>query len=135
MASLYEIRAQLKARLATIDGLRAFGFVPDSLPVPAAFVGAPEEVQFDVTMARGCDRWLIPVRVAVSRATDRHAQEDLDDYLAGSGPRSIKAAIEGDFTLGSVAHSVRVKTARGYGVFTHAGIQYLGAEWLVDVIA
>lgn len=135
MPSLYEIRAELKTRLATIAGLRTFGFVPDQLPVPAAFVGALESVDFDTTMQRGCDRWLIPVRVGVSRATDRAAQAALDTYLAGSGERSIKAALEGDATLGGTAYTVRVQSAAKYGVFEHAGAQYLGAEWLVEVIA
>ena len=52
MASLYELRAGLKERLATIAGLRVFGFVPDQLPVPAAFVGPPDSVEFDIVMAR-----------------------------------------------------------------------------------
>lgn len=135
MPSLYEIRAGLKARLATIAGLRAFGFVPDQLPVPAAFVGPPDSVEFDLAFARGADRWLIPVRVAVSRATDRRAQAALDAYLAGSGPSSIKAAIEADPTLGITAQTCRVQAVRGYGVFEHGGGQYLGAEFVVEVIA
>jgi len=44
----------------------------------------------------------------VGRYTDDRAFADLDDYLAYSGAKSIRAAIEGDETLGGVAQSLTV---------------------------
>lgn len=136
MPSLYDIRAALRARLATVEGLRTYGSVPESVNPPMAYVGLLESVEFDTAFARGADRWLIPVRVLVAKATDRAAQAKLDSYLAGSGAASLKAAIEGDgANLGGNAHTVRVTGVRDYGVIEHGGVNYLGAELLVDIIA
>lgn len=136
MPSLYEIRAAIKSRLETIPGLRTHGSVPDALHPPCAYVGLLESVEFDVVMGRGADRWLIPVRVLVAKATDRAAQAKLDGYLAGSGASSLKAAIEANGgNLGGTAHTCRVVSIRDYGVTEHAGTPYLGAEMLVEIIA
>ena len=63
------------------------------------------------------------------------SQETLDGYLASAGSSSIKAQIESDITLGGVAQSVREVEADNYGVYTINNIDYLGVEFLVEVIA
>lgn len=135
MSSLSSIRDGLKTRLLTISSLRAHDTIPDSIAVPAAVVGGPESVEYDLAMARGADKYTIPIRVYVGRASERAGQDKLDGYLASSGATSIKAAIEGDPTLAGAADTLRVTQARGYGVYEFAGVSYLGAEWLVEVIA
>lgn len=135
MANLKDIRDGLETRLATIAGLRAHDTIPDQINVPCAIVGAPETIQYDHTMGRGTDRYTIPVRVYAGRASERAGQDKIDGYLAGSGANSIKAAIEADRTLGGVAHSTRVTEARGYGTYPIAGVEYLGVEFVVDIIA
>lgn len=135
MASLYEIRAGIRRRASAVSGLRVHGSVPDRLNPPAAFVGAPDRVDFDLAFQRASDRWTIPLRIAVSRATDRAAQAALDAYLAGSGAASLKAALEDPEGDGDVIDTLRVTEVRAYGVFEHAGVQYLGAELVLDIIA
>lgn len=135
MASLYEIRAALKRRLSTVTGLRVHAIIPDSIHPPAAFVCMPERVEFDLTFQRGCDHWSIPLRIAVSRATDRGAQAALDAYLAGAGASSLKAALEGSTDGADFIDTLRVREMRAYGVFEVGGVPYLGAELLLDIIA
>lgn len=134
MASLSSIRDGLKTRLETVTGLRAYDTIPDDINIPAGIVGAPESIEFDTTYGRGVDRYTIPIRVYASQASERAGQDKLDGYLAGSGATSIKAAIEGDPTLGGAAHTTRVTQAKGYGVYEVAGVQYLGVEFLCEVI-
>lgn len=134
MGELSVIRDRLKANLATIPGLRASDTIPDQISPPMAVVGGAR-IEYDTTMARGADRYEIPVRVYASRASERAGQDKLDGFISKTSPTSIKAAIESDPTLAGEAHSVRVRELTGYGAYTIGGVDYLGAEWLVEVIA
>lgn len=123
-----EIRDGLKVRLQTITGLRAFDVIPDSAPVPCAFVGGPLSLTYEVAFRSTKCRYEIPIRILATRASERAGQEKLDAYLAASGSESIHAAIEGDTTLGGACdfcHAVRVEN---YGMFTVGDVQYIGAD-------
>jgi hypothetical protein len=135
MASLSALRAGLATRLATISGLNAHADVPDSVTPPAATVRpAPETfIQWDTSMSRGSDDCTFVVTLFVSRASDTAGQSALDEYLAGSGAKSIKTAIEGDATLAGIAHWLQVTEARNYGPFAYGGENFFGCEFVVVV--
>lgn len=133
--NIASIRAGLKTRLATITGLRCYETIPDQFSPPAAIVGMPTSINFDFTFARATDRITYPVRLLVAKATDRSAQERLEQYLDGSGALSVKAAIEGDPSLGGAANVTRVLSAQGLGVYDMGGVSYLGCDFTVEVIA
>jgi len=135
MASLSSIREGLKTRLATISGLSIYSFVPDSIEPPTAVVGVMDRIQYDSTMQRGVDRYEIPVYLYVSRVDAQDSQETLDSFLVSSGSSSVKAQIESDTTLSGQAQSVRVLTASNYGVYNINNIDYLGVEFIVEVLA
>ena len=63
------------------------------------------------------------------------SQETLDGFLVSSGANSVKAQIESDTTLNGEAQSVRVVSAGNYGVYEINNINYLGVEFIVEVIA
>lgn len=134
MATLIQIRTGLAARLDTISGLEVYRRMPGSISPPCAAVGGPE-IDYDNAFQRGGDDWTIPVRVYVSRADDDAGQDALDAYLAPTGAVSVKAAIEGDGTLGGIVDSTRVTRFRGYGNYEIGGIMYLGGEWVCEVMA
>lgn len=69
-----------------------------------------------------------PIQNGVARA-----QDALDPYLATSGASSIRAAIEGDRTLGGVVSWVHLQPATDYGGFEVGGIEYLGARMVLEV--
>src|SRR5689334_18750441 len=73
--------------------LTCSGYVPDSVIAPHFFV-AEYEQDFDKAMARGLDELVFTTRVLVGRADDKAAQQVLDLMLSGSGPASLKQAIE-----------------------------------------
>ena len=66
---------------------------------------------FDIDNARGLDLANVDVIVIVQRFSERAGQNRLDSYLSGSGATSIKAAIEGDRTLGGACQTLRVTSA------------------------
>ena len=135
MASLSSIRSGIATNLGDISSLTVFGYVPDSIEPPTAVVGVVDNIEYDSTMARGADTYNIPVFLYVSRVDAQDAQDTLDAYLASSGASSVKAKVESDITLGGVAQSVRVVEADNYGVYTINNIDYLGVEFMIEVIA
>ncbi|QDP59221.1 MAG: hypothetical protein Tp1124SUR1244132_8 [Prokaryotic dsDNA virus sp.] len=135
MANLTNIRNEIKNNLANITSLSVFGFVPDSVQPPTAVVGVLDSIDYDASMQRGADRYEIPVYIYVGRVDAQDSQETLDGFLASSGSDSVKAQIESDTTLNSQAQSVRVTSAGNYGVYNINNIDYLGVEFIVEVIA
>lgn len=117
-------------RLATITGLRVADYPSDSANPPQAIVSLPETVEYDAVMGRGADRVVIPVTVLVGRVSDRAARDLIAQYVSGTGPMSVKAAIDGD--LAGSAQTVRVSGAT-LNVVTIGAVDYLGASFDVEV--
>ena len=135
MANLSSIRSGIATNLENISALTVFGFVPDSIEPPTAVVGVVDTLEYDSTMARGADTYSIPVFLYVSRVDAQDSQDTLDAFLASTGSSSVKAQVESDITLGGEAQSVRVVEADNYGVYTINNIDYLGVEFMIEVIA
>lgn len=133
-ASVTSLRAGLAARLATITGLEAHAVFQGQVTAPAAVVDV-ELINFDASGARMSDDFLFVVTLMVGAQVTPQAQANLDAYLAGSGAASVKAAIEGDCTLGGAAQLTRVVGVRKYGLLEYAGVDYCGAEFVVEVMA
>jgi hypothetical protein len=125
-----QVRAELADRLARIDGLRVFRYVPKTISPPAAVVGWPEPVDYDGTLGRGMDSLTVPVLVAVSDLHAESASDAVDAYLDGHGPRSVKAVLDGgDY---GACDAVIVSEARVEPISV-AGIPYLAAIFDVAV--
>jgi hypothetical protein len=119
--------------------LTCTGYTPDAITEPHFFVGE-YTVDFDKTFNRGMDEVEFTCRVLVGRGDDKSAQAVLDALLSGSGPSSLKAAIEtargapGEYALGGLADDLHVTRIQGYRWYEHAGAQYVGAEIMIRVI-
>lgn len=129
--NLATVMGSLATALDTINGLRIYGYVPDAIQVPAAIVAWPEDLEFDVTGARGMDRYTVPVMVVVSDVTARTAPALLSPYVAGSGAKSIKAVLEAATPNGY--DSLRVMSARVEPI-TFGATDYVTATFAVDVV-
>jgi hypothetical protein len=129
--------AGLAARAATLSSagnpLTALDSMRDAI-TPPVFFPVDIEIDFDKTFQRGLDDWLVTCRLLVSKADDRSGLAKLAAYMKGSGPLSVKAAIEAEKTLGGACHALHVKTVRGYGKYEHQGNNFYGADWIVRVI-
>jgi hypothetical protein len=127
---LEDVMDEVAARLATIEGLRVFAYPTDSVAPPAAVVSFPENITFDETYGRGMDRMTLPVVVAVGKPYARSTRPLLAAYCNGSGPASVKAALEaGDYASCDV---VRV-TGIDFDVVTIAGTDYMAALFDLDI--
>jgi hypothetical protein len=130
LADINAIRAGLTTRLATITGLRVATEQPDNPNPPIAIV-VPVGTSYDDTFGRGMDTITFTVLVMVGRVAERQAQRNLDAFCNTSGAKSIKAAIEGDKTLGGTVFDCRVTEMRNYGQITVGDVTYLGCEFVV----
>ena len=131
MSSVQEIREGIDDRLSTIAGLRHSPTVPKTLNPPHAYVKR-RLTTFDVS-TDGEDDLLFAITVAVSWADWRAAQLELDPYLASTGTKSIKAAIDGDQELGGVVDFCRVASVEEERILTFSGVDYYAADLVVEV--
>ncbi len=119
--------------------LTATGYATDAVTTPQFYVG-DYTITFDRTFRRGQDEIEFTGAVLVSRSDDLAGQKTLDALLSGSGPTSLKAAIEaarggpGEYALGGLADDLHVVRMQSYRWYEVNGIQYLGAELTIRVI-
>jgi len=134
MTALTDLRTGLANRLATITGLRSSAYIPDN-PQPPVAVVMPGRIQYDTAFGRGSDEYQFTIMLIVGRVADRASQTNLDAYCASSGSTSVKAAVEGDRTLGEKALDCRVTEMTNQGSLAIGDVTYHTAEFSVTVIA
>lgn len=100
---------------------------------PAAVVPLVPEAEYDFTKGNGLHRAVWPVYVFVGAHDARVAHANMAPFLSTSGGRSVKAAIEGDVTLGGSIDTCRVLRA-SVGIIAVAGVDLLGARFDVECI-
>jgi hypothetical protein len=119
--------------------LTATGYAPDAVTTPAFYVG-DYTITYDKAYKRGQDEIEFTGAVLVSRSDDLSGQKTLDKLLSGSGPTSLKTAIEaargapGEYALGGAADDLHVTRVQSYRWYEVSGVQYLGAELTIRVI-
>lgn len=126
-----QVRDALKVRLQTISGLRVYELIPEPITPPCAVVGQLD-FTFDIDNARGLDQANVDIYVIVQRFSERAGQDKLDGYLAGTGATSIKAAIEGDRTLGGTCQTLRVIGAES-GTYDSQSITFLSYRYRLTI--
>lgn len=117
--------------LGSIDGLRVHPYWADRITPPSAVVGFPDPLTFDVTMGRGADRQTFPVHLCVGKVDARTSRDRVAQYADGSGPHSVKAAVEG--WASTVWDVATVKSAE-FGAVTIGGTDYLSATFQIEII-
>jgi hypothetical protein len=122
---LGDVMEEIAAAAGVIEGLRCFAYPPDKISPPTFMTALPESIDFDGTYGRGMDTLQIPGLLVVGRMQDRSSVLNLVKYLGGSGPLSIKQAIEAfEYTSCDYVH---VKSAAP-GVFTFGQVDHLGVD-------
>jgi hypothetical protein len=134
VADLAAIRAGIAANISAISDLQVSAYMLAN-PTPPNVQVIPGDTDYDLAMHRGLDELTMRVVVSVGLVADIGAQKNLDEYLAGSGPRSIKQAVESDPTLGGVVADVTVTAATGPKVLATEQGGVLFSEWTVQVLA
>lgn len=134
MASLTDIREDMASRLKEIPGLFCYDRIPGRIEPPAAVVGMPDPLTYNLTYGPTAGTYLIPVRLYVARVDAEEAQSILDQYIAPTGSQSIKAALEAT-TVTGCWHSLTVVQVGEFGSYEIGGVPYLGCQFTTEVIA
>jgi hypothetical protein len=135
MATMAQIREGLAANLEAISGIQVSAYMLAS-PTPPALHVIPSEIAYDRAGSRGLDLVQMTVQAFVALGSDIGAQVALDELLAPSGARSVKAALEASPTLGGAVQDVWVSAMSGYNVVTIPDRgQMLSADWTVQVLS
>lgn len=137
MPTLRQIRVGLAANLKAIPGCQVSPYMLSSPTHPCLYVLPHSEgVLYDQAMLRGVDQWMLSVVAETTMGGDRAAQELMDEFMAPSGAKSVKAAVESDRTLGGTVDDLRVVSASGYSVRPReGGGAVLWVEWAVQILA
>jgi len=140
---LAELRAGLAANVGAIVGLAVspyYDATANSVP-PFGIVRPNPEVLIDyhAAMQDGLEIAHMLVEVyagAVGQNGDVTAQQLLDQYVASSGPSSVREAIESDRQLAGACQDLIVTACRSYTEYPRPdGATLVGAQWAIDVYA
>jgi hypothetical protein len=130
--TLKGLQAAIGTKLQTIAGLRVYDFPSDRVETPAAVLSLPE-TPYDLTLDGRNDQWIFPLWILIARADDKASYVEMVDYLEAEGPKSIRAILEADRTLGGACDSLIVQSARPLFA-TVAGTDFLAVEFTLEVI-
>ncbi len=109
-ATISQVNAGIKTRLATISGLRVFDYMPDAVNPPLAFP-VLTGIEYHKAFSGGDVQFSYNVGVVVGRVSERTAQTTLDQFMSYSGASSIRAALEGDKTLGGIVDTLTLSSS------------------------
>lgn len=135
MASLTEIRKALVHTIKTYSAIdvAAYATPPDVIETPAV-VAEPASADFTMAMAMGEDSWDFYIYVLVDRGDEAESQALLDQFVAGSGPSSIRQILFDHSDLGLDGTDCIVTGMHGYGGNHEAAkIPHIGAVLKVHV--
>lgn len=131
MGTLRDVQTGLSNALQNIAGLRVYDFPSDRVEPPAAVISLPE-TPYDVTLGGRSDEWTFPLWVLVAKADDKASYGEMADYLEAEGPKSIRATIEANRSLGGACDTAAVVRARPLFA-TIAGTEFLAVEFTLEV--
>ena len=134
-ATVTQLKNGLKTRLDTIANLRAFAQQPDQVNPSLGGIAFPtlESITYHGAMKAGLVTHVFTISVIVGRAAERTTQNLMDTYL--SFDDGIRAAIEGDTTLGGVARTLIVEEASNISTVDANDTTYLTVDFRVVVYA
>jgi hypothetical protein len=105
---------------------------------PPAIVLELDDQSWDLNMGHGADSFAIIALALVQFQDSDNAQRALWAFLsrkASAGAVRLKAALEADQTLGGLVSYAIMTGVRNIGIITYNGVDYLGAELLIEVVS
>jgi hypothetical protein len=132
MPTVSEIRTALKTRLASNPKFQVYATVPGQINPPAGVIRRRSGPRPSTLGATNHD-YTFTVTVLTSLADDKSAQLKLDEFLSGDGAASVMEAIDEDPTLNGVVDYAQVSDIEEDRVVEVAGVNYIGADVVIEV--
>lgn len=117
--------------------MEAHAEVPGQVDVPAVVLDFDDQA-WDLNMGQGADEIGVVALLLVQYQEAEGAQRALRAFLSrkqGSGIMHMKAALEADQTLGGLVSYAIMQRVRSIGIITFNGVDYLGAEIIIEVMS
>jgi hypothetical protein len=115
VATLTQVREALATLIQNnIPELAAYPRMVDMPNTPCAII-EPTESDFSTVMQRGEDCWYLLIYILCSRNDSDAAQAELDEFVAGSGDKSIRQVVYDNYDLGLDNTQAFVTGMKGYG--------------------
>jgi hypothetical protein len=105
---------------------------------PPSIVLELDDLNWDLNMAAGADGWTVMALALVAYQDMAGAQRALWRFLSRkstSGVARLKEALEADQTLGGLVSYAVMTNVRNIGIVTYNGVDYLGAELIIEVVS
>jgi hypothetical protein len=128
---LADVMDELSAKLEIFHKLNVFAYPVDTITPPGGVVGYPEQIEYDTTYGRGVDMFRgIQLFMVAGRISTLQARNDVSEWTAGRGPRSVKQFLDGsDYNS---CDDVCVTSAT-FDTFSIADVDYIVAVFSIDV--
>lgn len=124
MADLLAIGTAFKTTIeANIPGIQAYDKIPENVLTLPAVIVTPDNSDFDVAFARGTDTHQFMLVVLVAYNHLEVAQNNLNPYVSGSGPLSIRECIFNHRDLGNPGWQAHITRMYDYGMRFNAKYQ------------
>ena len=133
MGKLNDMKVALKTAMETLPDLKVFDQPADSINQFPAMIFRTEPIDYRVVFNNQDMTGTLRCILLVSTKDQQEAFDDIDDYLEITGPKSVRAAIEADKTLGGVVDWIILDRAENIDFReVKPGLFYKGADFLVD---
>lgn len=116
------------------ETISAYATVPGTLRVPAVVLEL-DDLDWDLAMGDGADGLQIVATVLVKTQETKGAQRALYAFLSrkpSSGHVRLKAALKADQTLDGLVSYLHMTTVRRIGLINYGGVDYQGAEIVIE---
>jgi hypothetical protein len=149
-AANYDLNEVFDALAATFDGVEtgveiegvaqtveAHSEVVGQVNVPAIVLELDNQ-DFDLNMGGGADSFAIVGLLLLTDQDDTDSQRQLRSFISrktGSGLIRLKTALEANQNLGGLVSYAIISNVRNVGHVIYSGVDYLGAELIIEVVS
>lgn len=128
---LDKVMDEVGRAMQSITGLRVVPFPGANITPPGGYVSYPQSVDFDQTYQRGVDQITdLPIVLLAGDAYTKAARDQVAEWAAGDGPKSVKAALEA--WSWTTCDDVTITTCEFEGE-TISGVLYLAAHFKATI--
>jgi hypothetical protein len=130
--NLAEVMDEVGHAMQAITGLRVQAFPGQTVSAPAGYVSYPTQVAYDQTYGRGVDQIDdLEITLLIGNPYTRQARDQVAQWAAGSGPMSVKQAVEA--WQWTTCDDVTITTCEFEGL-TVEGVLYLAVTFKATVV-
>ncbi len=128
---LKDVMEEIANKLQLFAGISSFAYPADSIKGPAAVLGFPERIEYDVTYNTGeCSFWNLPVYMLTDRTDPKSARDSLSAWCGSKGSQSVAQFLSNERY--TTCDQVQVVNA-ALDVVSIAGIEYFAAIFECNV--